>query len=736
MDARSTDARVIVARPERPPDWRRQWALLDRRRRLFASVALAVALAGFLLTIILPPRYAATAEVMIDPRRERVVDMQQVLPDLPTDNAAVETEAEVLKSRLLAEKVATRLRLNADPEFNPALRSSAWLRTPAFFDQKTLSTSALQRDALLERVQERLKVARVGMSYVITVSFSSRSPEKAAIIANAFTSAYLQQQLDAKSAAARRATDWLSSRLGSLRTEVTAAERAVERYKAANGLMTLTDSQGGTMNEEEVSNLSTQLASARSEMAEADARLATVKNQTARGGRMDDLGEVLNAPLVQELRKQRDDADKSIADLEGRYGPRHPEMKKALRQRAELDAQIQQEIARVIANLKLQSDVAKGRYDSIRAAVANAKTALAKSNGASVELKELERNLEAERTIYQSFLDRFKQTSVQDGIAQADSRLVSPAKVPLTAQFPNRTVSLLCAGLGSLIAGLLAVSVAEALEDGVYTVDDIERLLGVTCLGAIPTTVLSPIDKVVDDPTSSFTEAVRALRIGLSHTLPGASSLVTVTSALAGEGKTTTCICLGRVIAKAGAPVVVVDCDLRRRTMNRHLATSPRLGLLNVLTGGVQLDDALICERATGLSLLPLGDGEEIEGDIFFSPAMDQILESLGARFKMVILDAGPVLMVAETTPLAARADAVLFIMRWGRTPVAAAQGALKRLLNAGAYVVGAALTQVDPRLSSGSRHGYGADYYPFHREEEARIFRWRRNSPKAPRKS
>jgi Mrp family chromosome partitioning ATPase len=159
--------------------------------------------------------------------------------------------------------------------------------------------------------------------------------------------------------------------------------------------------------------------------------------------------------------------------------------------------------------------------------------------------------------------------------------------------------------------------------------------------------------------------------------------------------------------------------------MNQLLMTPSRLGLLDVLSGRARMEEVLVPDRESGMVVLPLGDEARSADDILFSPAMEQMLERLRAGFKMVILDAGPVLMVAETRSLAARADAVLFITRWRRTPIAAAQDAVRLLENAGAFIAGAALTQIDPRRAGGRRYGSAADAYPFYREEAMRLFKW-----------
>ncbi len=685
----------------------------------------------------IPLRYRATSDVMIDPRRERVVDVQQVLADLPADTSAIDTEVEILKSRTLAERVVDRLGLQGDAEFNPKMTSTRRWRD--FFSSPSALGGTDIRNLVVARIMARLKVARVGFTYVIAISFTARSPTEAASIANAFTSAYLQQQLDAKFLATHRASDWLNARLGGLRNQVESAEQEVERYKSDHGLMTLSDAEGATINEREISNLDAQLAVARGERAEAEARLSAAETQMAMGGKGDDLGEVLNSPVVQELRKQRAESAQNIAQLEGRYGPLHPELLKAKRQRAEIDDQINQEISRIVSNLKVQVEVGRSRSAAVASALTNAKRALSTSNAASVELKELERNLESVRSLYQSYLDRFKQTSAQDGMAQSDARLVSPARAPLSPAFPNRPLLMGMAFLGAAMTGLLSIWIAEAREDGLYAPNDLERRLGLNCLSMVPLADptkgrrrhgpdVAPIDQIVEAPFSDFTEAFRAMKAGLFAAKTAVPYRLAVVSALSGEGKSTTCICLGRILARAGTPVVVVDCDLRRRTINRLLAAPVRAGLLDILLGDAQVDDALISDGATGLQFLPIGDQLCAPDDILASKAMTDVLEALSQRFAVVILDMPPLLLVAETRSLLPISNGVLFLARWRKTPVAAAKAAIRILESAGAYLPGAVLTQVDPRDMGRRGYGYPGEYYPFYRSNSSIFARPRRN--------
>jgi capsular exopolysaccharide synthesis family protein len=223
---------------------------------------------------------------------------------------------------------------------------------------------------------------------------------------------------------------------------------------------------------------------------------------------------------------------------------------------------------------------------------------------------------------------------------------------------------------------------------------------------------LTPVDYVVAKPLSAFTEALRSLRASILYSrLGGATKVVALTSALPAEGKTTTAVCLTRVSAQAGAKVLIIDCDLRRRNVNRLLGIEPTVGLVEVLNGSVKLDQALIHDAPSGAWVLPLASGGFTPKDVFGSAAMDNLLADVRKKFDLVILDTAPTLAVSDTRILSAKADVTVFLARWRKTPEKAILAALKTLDQAGAHVSGVALTQVD--MVAQAKYGYGdAGYY------------------------
>ncbi len=371
-------------------DIRRWFNVFRRRIRLFIAVALVVFAAAVMLTLQATPRYTATASVVLDTRKTNVTGVQQVMSDMPTDASAVATEVEILKSGQLAERVVKALNLDQDPEFNPALRKPKGLGAIRASVRdlvkgaapKTAPTPAqLQRahEGVVSNVLRGLQIRRTGMTYVIAIGYESESPTKAAAIANKWSELYLLDQLQSKFEATQQATRWLNEQLGSLRGQVEQDDAAVQQYRIANNLLS---ASGTSLTEQEISSYSQSLASARAELAADNARLSTARQQLARGSNGEDVGEAMSSPVIGQLRSQRAAVSAQVADLQGRYGDRHPEMLKAKRQLTDIDSQIQEEIGRIVSNLEAKVEVSRQRANAVGGSLGGAKGTLASNSRA------------------------------------------------------------------------------------------------------------------------------------------------------------------------------------------------------------------------------------------------------------------------------------------------------------------------------------------------------------------
>lgn len=702
-------------------------ATFRRRLRLFGAVALAVFVAAVVATLTTTPKYTATANVMLDTRKEQVTDVQAVMSGLPADSSTVDTEVEILKSRQLAERVVSALKLDQDPEFNPKVAKPTGLKmvvggvASLFGAAKPTDapvdavTAQREHEKVVDNVLAGLSVKRSGLTYVINVSYETADPAKSAKIANAFADKYLLEQLEAKFDATKQANSWLNQKLNELRGQVQTTEAAVEQYKIANNLLS---ASGATLTEQEISTYNQQVAMARAEQAERDARLSAARRQIAAGSSGQEIGEALDSEVIRELRKQRATVSGRVADLSGRYGARHPEMLKAQRELEDIDGQIQAETQRIVTNLESQAQIARQRAGSMQGSLGAARGTLASNNRATVRLRELERDAEAVRTLYESYLTRFKETSSQQGIEQSDARVVSRAKIPTKQSSPKVFLNFALGFVLAVGAGVGAIILAELLDSGLTTARDVETRLdtaylgGVPILGSVAETSSSPVDYVVEKPLSSFSEAFRNLRASIRYARLGEPvQVVAITSSLPGEGKTTTSVSLARAVALQGQRTIVVDCDLRRHTINTVLGVTPSVGLLEVLAGQATLEQVIKVDPKTGAAYLPLAAERFTPKDVFGTDAMDKLLTELRRRYDFIILDTAPLLPVADTRVLAPKADAVVFLARWRKTPQKAIESALDLLRGTGAHLAGVALTQID--MKEQARYGYGdAGYY------------------------
>lgn len=686
-----------------------------RRLWLFVAVAVLVFSAVILLTMQQTPVYEAEASVLIEPRKTGVVDIASVVSGLPADTNTIDTEVLILGARSTAEEVVRRLGLQLDPEFvgSAAVVDGAKRKGSAPLGQ----TSEAMVDTAVDAVLKVLTVRREGNTYIINVTAKSPNPEKAARIANTFIEAYFAKQLAVKNNANRDAGEWLNMRMTELRSEAESADGAVQRYKIANGLMS---AQGSTMAEQEVSTLNQQIAAANQGLAEKEAQLSAARTQMQRGGAGADIGGVLGSNTISTLRAQEAMATQQLADLTTRYGPLYPDVQKSRNQLAAIQSQLQSETTRIISSLEAQVDVARQGLNSLSRSQNRARGSLASNNSAQVGLMELERRAEANRAVYEAFLNRSKETTAQEGLQQADARVLARAQVPAWPVSPNVPLAGMFGLAAGLALGFIAIAIAEYLDSSIQTGTDVESKFGVRYAGAVPTLKSTlkkggknklPYDYLVDQPFSAFSESLRSLRTFLLFPATGEKPRVIVlSSALPREGKSVTSMCLARTIAMAGSKVVLIDCDMRRHGLTdiSGVTGTPDIGL--VLAGEATLEQAIYKDSKTEARIIGAVTPSTDHRDLFSTPAFDALLEDLKAEYEVVLIDTAPVLAVAETRVIAAKADAVLMLAHWRKTPFKATDSAIDLLLEAGCNLVGLALTQVN--LKQQAATGYGDRYY------------------------
>jgi capsular exopolysaccharide synthesis family protein len=682
-----------------------------------AGVVFILVLAAFAVT---PKSFTSVGSVVIDPKGENLARVaQQQQGGLPPDTSAVDTQVEILRSQALAQSVVQRLKLWNDPEFNPAM-------APGLFGLAPAKAPIANPDARLvtrttERFMDHVWARRAGLTYVVQVGVTSKSPQKAALLANTYLDQYLKRQLDEKLARVTRANKELGMSLEKMRQDAEVAEAAVQQYKNAHGMLTV---DGQSMAQQEVSTLNQQVAIAKAEAAEKAARLAAAQAQLRNGNSGADVGAALGSETVMELRKREAELSVKLAQLKTDFTDEYPEVKRTQAQLTDIRGQIQIEINRILSSLKADAQAASGRTSSLLGSRGAAQGGIASNNQALVGLVGLQQKADAAKAIYEAYLGRAKEVAAEGSIQQADATISSPAAVPTKKSAPNMKLGAALAFLAGLIAAGAAMLIAEFWDKQLRSRLDVERELGVPFAGVLPDfksvkpkglrgPEAAPAEYLVSHPFSGFAEAFRNLRAFLMVSDRGQDAkIIALTSAVPREGKSLTSFCLARTLALSGSRVVLVDCDLRQRGASKLLGPK-EVGLVEVVQDKVPLSDALVFDEKSGMFVLP-ACGKSVPYDLFSNPETDDVLRELAEQFDYVILDAPPVLGVADARIMAAKADRVLYLVQWNKTPLRAAQSAIDILQECGANVCGALLTKVN--VKDQARYGYGdsSDYYGY----------------------
>ena len=719
--------------------------LLRVRWPIVVGTALIVTALTALSVYRMTPVYTATALVILDTQQNQMVNSTALASreqqlDYYYAPSLIENQVQIIHSRVLAGRVIDKLQLDKDPKFNPPpapdVKDSApedglfamlrridprkWIAPPK---QVSIATedqlTANERDKLINRVLGGLDARTRGRSTAIEISYVDPDPARAVQIANAVGEAFVEDQLNAKYEASQKATQWLSDRIQQLADQVRIADVAVQQYKAENSL---TDTNGTSVADQQLSALNGQLIVARSDLAEQEAKYSRVV-ELQKAGHAEDISQVVASPLITALRGQETELLKKEADYSSRYGPRHPRMLDLQSEKRNLLAKIDEEVQRVVETVGNDVAVARARVKSLEGSLGQATNRSTGDNRARIKLKELEANAASNHALHDAFLARFKESQGQEGIQAPDSRIISPAIVPTVPSAPNTRTAMELAGIAGLILGFLLALLVERLDSGFRTTSQVEKTLGLPVLATIPEiswsgkAAQSATDRVVDKPMSSFAEAIRGLQMGLLlSNVDKPPKVVLVTSAVPGEGKTTVAVSLARLAARSGKKVIVIDCDLRRPATARALGINKsERGLVEVLTGEKTLDQCLEKDPRSSMQILPVKLKTGNPPDLLGSNAMEKLIAGLKASYDLVVIDSAPLLPVHDTRILARHVDAALFVVRWEKTPRDAAKNATRILSDSHAPVTGIVLTRANAKRFRYYSYGYQS-YYSYNK--------------------
>lgn len=712
-------------------DIARAFSAVRRRWWWIAVAVIFCACAGAGVVSLMPKKYLATAVVQLEPRRNSVANLEGFAADFHGDNAAIESEVEIVHSRVIAKRVIDVLRLRDDPEFtNPeSVISNAFGLLGGFWpswgdvgdtaperlglngDQGAVARGVsaagaeatdfagdapwagnddLNGDFIADVFSSRLSSWRVRKTFLISIGFWSNDPVKAARIANTVAEVYLSEQLHAKRGATRVASQLLEKKIDALRLKVDEAERKVEQYKVDYGLLT---AEGHVLSEKELARLMEQTVIARQHAAEARSRFENARNIQENGGAVDALSEVLQSRSVLVMKEKLANAQRRQAELSIRYGARHPEMQKVQAEVRDARTQLRAEIDREVRALESAYSQAALREKELLDDLNRSKSRQASATQNSTVLGQLERDAKTSRRLLEILLERYKQATETEDLQLPDARIVEVAEAPLGPSSPKGMKIIAIAAAGGFALSLLLVLGLEFATSGLGRPEDVEDLLSITHLTSLPQIGTDGGDgahpyfetrHLIADPVGGFAEAIRNVRRELDILANGPGSrVILVAGSVPGDGSSGVASNVAHHYALTGHNVLLVDGDIRRGLLSRELAPQREIGLMDVLARNIPVDHAILTDRMTNLNFLPCAGAwpsTVLRPEYLSMPAMGHCVEQLRHRFDVVVIDSPPLLPVIDGRVLADYADQIVFVMGWRSTPKALAKKALKLL--------------------------------------------------------
>ncbi|WP_186312368.1 GumC family protein [Cereibacter sediminicola] len=673
--------------------------LRRRKWQILASGAIVVA-AMFGALQRMEPTYTAYTEVILDTRQERVTDVKQVISDLDVTNSVIAGEIVSLKSNLLIGKVVDKLNLTAHPDF-------------ALEGGDALPEGEKRRITIL-RISSGLTVTQVGISYAIGIAYEARDPKLAALVANTLAEEYIADQIESKRNITLRATAWLQKRLGELSTAVEEADQAIIDLRAR------TSEENGSNQETTerfLVDLNQRLVATASERSDARVRYEIVTKRLEKAG-LTSVAHVVSSSLLETLQRERIDIAREQAVNADRLGRRHPEMIRLNARIQDLDRRTEAEVRRIIENMKSDVDVATQRELALQNQIKEIEQRLVKLSAAAVKLNQLERQASATRMVYENFLSRLTETNAQSDFQRPDARVVTVATPPDRPTAPRKKLMLAVAGVFGLSFGTALAFLLEALTRRIHASEELRRITSSPVMGLVPYEQRRRrmpdwlARELARTDHSPYMEAISALRAQIFDVRSVARpKVLMVTSALQGEGKSSTCAGLAASLPRVSTSAILLDLDLRRSITRKVFDLGSQKGCVaDYLAGKIDLAQLQPAVLPWGLTVLAPLRSVTNSADLLSSQRLGELIDRLRLRYDVVMIDAPPVLDIADALVVSRHTDSTLLVVRSGKTPRVLVADAYERLQAAEVPVIGTVLTQIR-KGHTAAREMYRYDY-------------------------
>jgi capsular exopolysaccharide synthesis family protein len=726
-------ARVLRLAPSnRPPDDRPVDApadsghlvdylrILHKRRWTAITVFLIVVVATTVYTFTATPLYEARTRLLIESDNPNVLSFQEVIDEQGTKADYYQTQYNILQSRAIARRTLDTLQLWTDPRF---VKSGAgWFGDLLGRRSQTApdAVETAEQSRAIDRFLRNLTVAPIRNSRLVDVKYRLDDPALAARIVNAIATNYIEQDLEYKFVASKGASDWLGERLAEQRKQVEQAETALQRYREQNDAISLVDRENIVV--QKLSDLNAAVTQARTERFQKQALYNQLQSLAAKPTALDSFPAILGNAYIQQQKAELAQLQRQQTQLSEKLGEKHPEMIRASAGIAMAQTKLEGEVAKVVQSVRNEYQAALAKENSLIAALNQQKGEAQAMNRKAIDYGVLERDVQSSKQIYESLLQRAKETGVSTELKTSNIRVVDQAEEPRTPVSPKKALNFTLALLGGSLLAFGLTFFFEYVDSRIKTPDEVATYLGLASLGMVP--ALKPNSWTGAEPLISrgvppnFAEAVRAIRTNVlfSSTEEGSRSLV-VTSTGPGEGKTIVATNLAISLAQAGQRVLLIDADMRRPRVHTMFNQRQEPGLSNLMVGHAAPSAAMRKSSVPGLWLLTAGRIPPNPAELLGSKRFKEFIHTLRDHFDAVIIDSPPIMAVTDAAITASSVSGIVFVVGAEMTSRQAARAAIEQLEKSRPGFIGAVLNRVDLErngyyYAAYYRREYGQYYY------------------------
>lgn len=684
------------------------WAATYRSRYWISGIVVGCILVGIIVTLLSTPIYQAAATVQINQEAAKILGTEDsnTTAAIQDSDRFLKTQIDVIKSRSLAQMVGEDLKLFNNPQFLEAMNVNPDVSSP------NLPPDEAQRELVLQTLSDNLNVTLPLDSRIASIAFDSPSPDLATRVANSFAENFIRSNLQRKFDTSSYARDFLRQQLDEAAIRLANSEREALDYARRTRIIDASNaaSADGSQASMPKSLLTATLVRLNQDYTTAVARRieAQQKWETARGQSLMALPEVLNNTAIQQLLQQRAMVQAEYEQELQRRKEAFPTVRQAKARLDELDQQVEAIAGGIRETLRSSYQTALAQEKALETQITELKNQTLDEQGQSVQLGILQRKTNNDRQLYDLLLSRYNELNAEAGVQANNLSIVDRAETPVEPIKPSIPLNMALSVLAGIILAGLFVFVREQLFNIIRTPEDVSRKLGLPSLGAIPKVEEdAAIESLILDPKSPIAETFSSLRSSLmlvsSHGLP--RSLM-FTSARQGEGKSSCCFATAVALARIGKKVLVIDLDLRRPNQHNKFGVKNGAGMSDLLSHNKTAAEVILPTKIDGVSFISSGGIPPNPTELLAGEASRKVLSDLEAQYDVMLIDSPPTLGLADAVEIGSMAESCVFVIEAGQSQAGHSNGAIQRLLQGGANLIGVLLTKFDLKES-----GYGYEY-------------------------